>query len=76
MSARHGADPVSVHAVGLVLRVLPATVLLRHPVILMHAGKASHESESRVTAYRGNTVAALPAIVRAYRAAGYRFVTL
>jgi peptidoglycan/xylan/chitin deacetylase (PgdA/CDA1 family) len=48
----------------------------RHPVILMHAGKASHEPEAQVSDYRGNTVAALPAIVHAYREAGYRFVRL
>jgi peptidoglycan/xylan/chitin deacetylase (PgdA/CDA1 family) len=47
-----------------------------HPIVLLHAGKASHESESRVSSYRGNTVAALPAIISWYRAHHYRFVTL
>jgi peptidoglycan/xylan/chitin deacetylase (PgdA/CDA1 family) len=48
----------------------------RHPVVLMHAGKASHESESAVSDYRGNTVAALPAVIDWYRSHGYRFVTM
>jgi peptidoglycan/xylan/chitin deacetylase (PgdA/CDA1 family) len=48
----------------------------RHPVILMHAAKASHESEAAVSSFRGNTVAALPAIIRAYQRHGYRFVVL
>jgi peptidoglycan/xylan/chitin deacetylase (PgdA/CDA1 family) len=47
----------------------------RHPVVLMHAGKASHEPESVVSDYRGNTVAALPAVIEWYRSHGYRFVT-
>jgi peptidoglycan/xylan/chitin deacetylase (PgdA/CDA1 family) len=47
-----------------------------HPIVLLHAGKASHESASRVSSYRGNTVAALPRIIDWYRAHHYRFVTL
>jgi peptidoglycan/xylan/chitin deacetylase (PgdA/CDA1 family) len=47
---------------------------LANPIVLMHAGKASHGSA--VSAYRGNTVAALPAIIAWYRAHHYRFVTL
>ncbi len=47
-----------------------------HPIVLMHSAKASHEPESRVSSYRGNTVAALPAVIEWYRAHGYRFVTL
>ncbi|HEX8970172.1 polysaccharide deacetylase family protein [Oryzihumus sp.] len=47
-----------------------------HPIVLMHAGKASHEPESQVHAYRGNTIAALPAVIRWYRARGYRFVDM
>jgi peptidoglycan/xylan/chitin deacetylase (PgdA/CDA1 family) len=47
-----------------------------HPVVLMHAGKASHEPASEVSAYRGNTVAALPAVIEWYRSHGYRFVAM
>lgn len=47
-----------------------------HPIVLMHSAKASHEPESQVSSYRGNTVAALPAVIEWYRAHGYRFVTL
>jgi hypothetical protein len=48
----------------------------RHPIVLLHAAKASHESESAVSSYRGNTVAALPGIIGWYHQHGYRFVTL
>jgi peptidoglycan-N-acetylglucosamine deacetylase len=47
-----------------------------HPIVILHAGKASHEPDSEVSAYRGNTVAALPAIIDWYRAHHYRFVAL
>lgn len=47
-----------------------------HPIVLMHSGKASHEPDSKVTAYRGNTVAALPAIIEWYQSHGYRFVRM
>lgn len=46
----------------------------RHPVVLMHAAKASAEPESQVSSNRGNTVAALPKIIAWYRAHGFRFV--
>lgn len=45
-----------------------------HPVVLMHDGKASAEPESVVSGYRGNTVAALPRIIRWYKARHYVFV--
>jgi peptidoglycan/xylan/chitin deacetylase (PgdA/CDA1 family) len=48
----------------------------RHPVVLMHSAKASHESDLLVSPFRGNTVAALPAVIEWYRSHGYRFVTL
>jgi peptidoglycan/xylan/chitin deacetylase (PgdA/CDA1 family) len=48
----------------------------QHPVVLMHAAKASHEPDSEVSAYRGNTVSALPAVIEWYRSHGYRFVTM
>jgi peptidoglycan/xylan/chitin deacetylase (PgdA/CDA1 family) len=48
----------------------------RHPIVLMHSAKASHESDLLVSPYRGNTVAALPAVIEWYRSHGYRFVTL
>jgi len=47
-----------------------------HPIVLMHAGKASHEPEAQVSSYRGNTVAALPQVIDWYKARGYRFVNL
>jgi peptidoglycan-N-acetylglucosamine deacetylase len=47
-----------------------------HPILLMHLGKASHEPESQVSSYRGNTVAALPQVIRWYQQHGYRFVDL
>ena len=50
------------------------TVGQTHPIVLMHSGKAS--SEPNVAGYRGNTVAALPAIIGWYRAHGYTFVDL
>jgi peptidoglycan/xylan/chitin deacetylase (PgdA/CDA1 family) len=49
---------------------------LAHPIVILHAGKASHEPDSQVSSYRGNTVAALPTIIDWYRAHHYRFVTL
>jgi len=48
----------------------------RHPIVLMHSAKASHESDLLVSPFRGNTVAALPAVIEWYRSHGYRFVTL
>ena len=48
----------------------------QHPIILMHAAKASHEPESQVSSYRGNTIAALPRIIDWYTAHGYHFVDL
>lgn len=47
-----------------------------HPIVLMHSFKASHEPESQVSSYRGNTIAALPTIIEWYRAHGYRFVRM
>jgi peptidoglycan-N-acetylglucosamine deacetylase len=47
-----------------------------HPIVLMHDAKASHEPDSQVTPFRGNTVAALPRIIAWYRANGYAFVGL
>lgn len=47
-----------------------------HPIVLLHAGKASNEPEGRVTSFRGNTVAALPRIIAWYEARGYRFVAM
>jgi peptidoglycan/xylan/chitin deacetylase (PgdA/CDA1 family) len=48
----------------------------QHPIVLMHDAKASHETDSQVSPYRANTVAALPRIIAAYRASGFRFVDL
>ncbi len=47
-----------------------------HPIVLMHSTKASHEPESLVSSYRGNTAAALSRVIEWYRNHGYRFVTL
>ena len=47
-----------------------------HPIVLMHSFKASHEPESQVSSYRGNTIAALPAIIEWYHAHGYHFVRM
>jgi len=44
------------------------------PIVLLHAGKASSEPDSVVSPNRGNTVAALPAIIYWYTAHGFRFV--
>jgi len=46
----------------------------QHPIVLLHAGKASSEPDSVVSPNRGNTVAALPAIIDWYTAHGFRFV--
>jgi hypothetical protein len=42
----------------------------------MHAGKASHEAESVVSSFRGNTVQALQRVINWYRSQGYRFVAM
>ncbi len=47
-----------------------------HPIVLLHSGKASHESDNAVSPNRSNTVAALPSIIRWYRAQGYTFVRM
>ena len=47
-----------------------------HPIVLLHAAKASHEPEQQVSSFRGNTVAALPSIIAWYRSHGYQFVDL
>ena len=47
-----------------------------HPVVLMHGGKASHEAESVVSSFRGNTLQALQRVINWYRSHGYRFVAL
>lgn len=70
-----GDDPAYVATI-----VANATTLTaadrEHPIVLMHAAKASHEPESQVSSYRGNTIAALPQIIDWYAAHGYRFVNL
>jgi putative cell wall-binding protein/peptidoglycan/xylan/chitin deacetylase (PgdA/CDA1 family) len=47
-----------------------------HPVVLIHAGKASKEPESQVTSNRSNTLAALPQIIAWYKDRGYTFVAM
>jgi peptidoglycan/xylan/chitin deacetylase (PgdA/CDA1 family) len=46
----------------------------RHPIVLMHAGRASLQPGTHVPSHRNNTVAALPAIIDWYAAHGYTFV--
>ncbi len=48
----------------------------QHPILLLHTAKASAEPDSKVSANRSNTIAALPAIIEWYRAHGYRFVRM
>lgn len=67
-----------------ILRRAESGAALAHPIILLHAGKASHEPDcspsacasGQVSSFRGNTVAVLPALIRFYLARGYRFVVL
>lgn len=67
-----------------IIRNVEAGARLAHPIILLHAGKASHEPDcspsgctaGQVSSFRGNTVAVLPTIIRFYLARGYRFVVL
>ena len=47
-----------------------------HTIVLLHSAKASHERGSKVSAYRGNTLAALPLIIDWYAAHGFQFVEL
>jgi peptidoglycan-N-acetylglucosamine deacetylase len=47
-----------------------------HPIVLLHSAKASHESDAKVSPYRGNTIAALPRIIEWYQKHNYRFVTM
>lgn len=47
-----------------------------HPIVLLHSGKASHEPDSVISPFRGNTVAALPQIIQWYLDHGYTFVRL
>ena len=44
-----------------------------HQTLLLHDAKASAEPEDELSSFRGNTVAALPAIIGVLRAAGYAF---
>ena len=67
-----------------ILRNAEAGAARMHPIVLMHAAKASHEPDCKprgcltgqVSSFRGNTVAILPSIIRFYRSHGYRFVVL
>ena len=47
-----------------------------HPIVVMHAAKASHEPESQVSGHRRNTVAALPQIVDWCATRDYRLVNI
>lgn len=63
-------------ATAAIVKAATAIGSQRHPVVLLHSGKASHESAAAVGSFRGNTVAALPAIIAWYQAHGYTFVAL
>ncbi len=71
-------QPPKVTAAATAVIVAQATAVdgQMHPILLMHAGKASHEPESQVSSFRGNTVAALPTIIDWYQNHGYTFVDL
>jgi peptidoglycan/xylan/chitin deacetylase (PgdA/CDA1 family) len=51
----------------------PAAPAVRRPIVLLHDAKASAEPEDQISAFRGNTVAAVVAIIDTYRDRGYRF---
>ncbi len=51
----------------------PDAPAVRRPIVLLHDAKASAEPEDEISAFRGNTVAAVPAIIDAYRDRGYLF---
>ena len=44
-----------------------------HQMVLMHDAKASAESEDDLPSFRGNTVAALPAVIEMFRTSGFTF---
>ena len=64
----------SVPSVDAIVAAATAANGAQHPIVLLHSGKASHESEAKVSSYRGNTLAALPRIIEWYQAHGYVFV--
>jgi peptidoglycan/xylan/chitin deacetylase (PgdA/CDA1 family) len=65
---------VSAAATAAIVAAATAAAGQAHPIVLMHTGKASHEPDSTVSSFRGNTVAALPAVIEWYQGHGYRFV--
>jgi peptidoglycan-N-acetylglucosamine deacetylase len=50
-----------------------AIVTDRHAIVLLHDAKASSEPDGRTSPFRGNTVAALPGIIRFYKSRRYAF---
>ncbi len=70
------SSTISDYWTGEIVRRASSGLQQRHPLLLMHAGKASHEPDSEVATERHNTVAALPYIIEMYRDSGYRFVDL
>ncbi len=66
----------SASATARIVAAATATSSQTHPIVLMHSGKASHEPDSEVSPNRGNTVAALPAVIEWYSDHGYTFVRL
>jgi peptidoglycan/xylan/chitin deacetylase (PgdA/CDA1 family) len=51
----------------------PDAPAVRRPIVLLHDAKASAEPEEEISAFRGNTVAAVPAIIDAYKDRGFEF---
>jgi peptidoglycan/xylan/chitin deacetylase (PgdA/CDA1 family) len=70
----HQPSTLTPAATAAIVSAATATQGQEHPIVLLHAGKASKEPESQVSANRSNTVAALPAIIDWYAAQGYQFV--
>jgi peptidoglycan-N-acetylglucosamine deacetylase len=63
-------------ATGTIVANATSAGALDHPIVLLHSGKASHEADTLVSPFRGNTVAALPQIIAWYLDHGYTFVRL
>ena len=63
-------------ATAAIVKAATSNGSLSHINLLMHDSKASDEPEGVVSSYRGNTVAALPAIIKYYQEAGFSFVDL
>jgi len=72
----HQSAQLSTYWTAFIIQQASLGLRQSHPIVLMHARKGSTEPEWRVAAERENTIAALPAIISMYQAAGYRLVDL